>query len=174
MQANRFRFDESWEIPNATPEEVWAVLADGKLLTDWWGDVYREAVRITPGDEPAIGVRYRALARGFLPYYLRFVLEVVELEPGRSIAVRTTGDFNGLWRAVLTPKGAGTHVDLTWEVVVERPLLRRLSPLLRPAFAWNHRWTTPRGEAGLCRYFEKVRAPAVTSIGSGGAAVSRR
>jgi len=24
--------------------------------------------------------------------------------------------------------------------------------LLWPAFAWNHRWTTPRGEAGLRRY----------------------
>ncbi len=155
MQSNRFRFDETWEIPNASPGEVFEVLADGKLLTDWWGEVYREAEPLTPGEKPHVGARLRARARGFLPYYLRFLLEVVELEPGRSIAVKTTGDFDGLWRAVLSPGSRGTHVDLTWEVIVERPILRALSPLLRPAFAWNHRWTTPRGEAGLIRYFER-------------------
>lgn len=48
--------------------------------------------------------------------------------------------------------GAGTHVDLVWQVTVERPILKFLAPLLRPAFAWNHGWTTPRGETGLRRY----------------------
>jgi len=37
-------------------------------------------------------------------------------------------------------------------VTVLRPILRLLAPLLRPAFAWNHRWTTPRGEKGLREY----------------------
>jgi hypothetical protein len=47
---------------------------------------------------------------------------------------------------------AGVHVDLVWEVTVLRPILRRLAPLLKPAFAWNRRWTTPRGEKGLRDY----------------------
>ena len=63
--------------------------------------------------------------------------------------MKTTGDFDGRWRAELSPLANGTRADLTWEVTVERPVLRLLAPLLRPAFAWNHRWTTPRGEAGL-------------------------
>ena len=54
--------------------------------------------------------------------------------------------------------GDGTRVDLVWQVIVERPILKLLSPLLRPAFAWNHRWTTPRGEAGLKRYLAERRA----------------
>jgi len=49
---------------------------------------------------------------------------------------------------------------LTWQVLVERPILRFLSPLLRPTFAWNHRWTTPRGEAGLRRYLAERHAAA--------------
>lgn len=52
----------------------------------------------------------------------------------------------------------GTRADLTWEVTVERPILRLLAPLLRPAFAWNHRWTTPRGEAGLRAFLAERRA----------------
>ncbi|HTO78357.1 MAG TPA: hypothetical protein VMJ31_01130 [Methylocystis sp.] len=46
----------------------------------------------------------------------------------------------------------GTHIDLLWEVIVLRPILELLAPVLRPAFAWSHRWTTPRGEKGLREY----------------------
>jgi hypothetical protein len=83
---------------------------------------------------------------------LNFIVEAVEMDPGKLVDVKTIGDFDGLWRAELSPSGAGTHVKLTWQVTVERPILKFLAPLLRPAFAWNHRWTTPRGEAGLRRY----------------------
>lgn len=152
MASNSFHFDETWEILEAPPREVWDVLADATLLPLWWGDVYKEVEPLTAFDEPTVGGKARARARGFLPYELNFIIEAVELKPGKVVAVKTIGDFNGHWRAVLEPSGRGTHVALTWQVLVERPVLRLLSPLLRPAFAWNHRWTTPRGEAGL-RHF---------------------
>lgn len=152
VASNAFHFVETWEIPEATPFVVWSVLADAELLPLWWGDVYKEVRNLSPGKGPRLGARVRARARGFLPYQLNFELEATELDPGRAVAVRTYGDFDGRWRAVLSPSGTGTHVDLTWDVIVERPILKVLSPLLRPLFAWNHRWTTPRGEAGLRRY----------------------
>ncbi|WP_245445900.1 hypothetical protein [Mesorhizobium kowhaii] len=98
-----------------------------------------------------VGSRARARARGALPYELNFIIEAAELEPGRLVVVKTLGDFDGLWRAELSPSGTGTGVQLTWQVTVLRPILKFLAPLLQPAFAWNHRWTTPRGEAGLRR-----------------------
>jgi hypothetical protein len=83
---------------------------------------------------------------------LNSILEPVTLEPARKVVVRTVGDFDGLWSAPLTPRENGVHVDIVWEVTVLRPILRLFAPLLRPAFAWNHRWTTPRGENGLREY----------------------
>jgi hypothetical protein len=145
MASNVFRFEESWTMPHASHAEVWQVLARGELLPLWWRGVYLEAEKLDASDDPA-GARVRAKARGFLPYRLSFVIEATELVPGRLVAVRTTGDFDGVWRAVLSPQGDGTRADLTWEVTVERPILRFLAPVLRPAFACNHRWTTPRGE----------------------------
>ena len=71
--------------------------------------------------------------------------------------VKTIGDFDGLWTAALKQEDWGVRVDLVWEVTVLRPILRLLSPLLRPAFAWNHRWTTPRGEKGLKEYLAAKR-----------------
>jgi hypothetical protein len=71
--------------------------------------------------------------------------------------VKTVGDFDGRWSAFLAPREGGVHVDLVWEVTVVHPILRLLAPLLHPAFAWNHRWTTPRGEKGLREYLAEKR-----------------
>jgi hypothetical protein len=158
MPSNSFRFDEAWEIPGFSPTEVWEVLSDAELLPVWWGDVYKEVVPLDPARKRQVGSKARARARGALPYELKFVVEAVELDPGKAVGVRTHGDFDGLWRAELSPKDGGTHVKLTWQVIVERPILKLLSPLLRHAFAWNHRWTTPRGEAGLRRYLAQQRS----------------
>lgn len=152
MASNVFRFDESWEIPGAGVDEVYDVLSRGELLPLWWKDVYLEAEKLTVGDAPKVGDRLRVRARGFLPYRLNFIIEAVELVPGRLVVVKTSGDFDGRWSASLSPTETGAHVDLVWEVAVLRPILRRLAPLLRPLFAWNHRWTTPRGEKGLREY----------------------
>ena len=88
----------------------------------------------------------------FLPYKLNFILETIALEPGRRVQVKTAGDFTGVWTATLSPQAGGTRVDIDWRVTVEKLLIRWLSPLLKLLFAWNHNWTTPRGEAGLRAY----------------------
>ena len=106
-----------------------------------------------------VGGRGRAVARGFLPYKLHFVLESTVLEPGRVVQVRVRGDLDGTWQATLSPEDRGTRVDIVEEVIAEKPLLRVLSPLLKPLFAWNHYWTTPRGEAGLREYLAERRVP---------------
>jgi len=152
MPSNVFRFDESWEIPDASVDEVYDVLADGELLPQWWKGVYLDAVKLSETKEPTVGDRLRVRARGALPYELNFIIEAVELVRGRKVAVKTVGDFEGLWTATLSQRGRDTHVDLVWQVTVLRPILKFLAPALRPAFAWNHRWTTPRGERGLKAY----------------------
>ena len=152
MAANVFRFDETWEIPGASVDEVYDVLAHGELLPRWWKGVYLEAHKLQPGDQPKVGDKLRVRARGALPYRLNFIVEAVALDPGKRVSVRTHGDFDGLWTATLSPSAGGVHVDLVWQVTVLRPILRFLSPLFRPMFAWNHRWTTPRGEKGLREY----------------------
>ncbi len=152
MPSNVFRFEESWELPGARAADVYDVLSRGELLPRWWKGVYLEAEKLTPGDAPKVGDRIRAKARGFLPYELNFIVEAVELEPSRKVVVKTIGDFDGLWSAALTQANSGVHVDLIWQVTVLRPILKLLAPLLKPAFAWNHRWTTPRGEQGLREY----------------------
>jgi hypothetical protein len=149
MPFNVFEFNEHWDIPNGAVGDVYAVLAQGDLLPPWWKGVYLEAVPLNAGEQPKVGARLRAKARGALSYESNFILEAVEPVQDKKVVMRTIGDFIGLWTAVLHQQASGVRVDLNWKVTVERPILKYLSPLLRPALAWNHRWTTPRGEPGL-------------------------
>src|SRR5579871_6753284 len=159
MPSNVFRFDESWALPNSTVKDVYDVLAHGDLLPLWWKGVYLEAHKLGDNEAPRVGDRLRVRARGALPYELNFIIEAVVLDPARKVAVRTVGDFEGLWTATLSQRGKDVHVDLVWQVTVLRPILKLLAPILRPAFAWNHRWTTPRGERGLREYLAERRKP---------------
>jgi uncharacterized protein YndB with AHSA1/START domain len=162
MPANLYRFEESWFIP-ALPEAVWDVLADGKLLPEWWKGVYLESVPLGDYPGPAVGNRYRSRARGFLPYKLNFVTETAALDRPGLVSVNIAGDLTGTWTARLSPRDGGTHVAIEQVTTADKCLLRWLSPLLKPLFAWNHRWTTPRGEAGLTAYLEQRKRPTLPS-----------
>jgi hypothetical protein len=118
-------------------------------LPQWWKGVYLEATKLTPDKTQEVGARLRARVRGFLPFVLNFEIEAIALEPPRRVVIRTSGDLDGAWSATLTQKKMGVLVDLLFEVEIDRPGMRFLAPLLRPLFALNHYWTTPRGERGL-------------------------
>lgn len=121
-------------------------------MPEWWKGVYLEAELLEAYFEPVFSAKARVKARGFLPYKLEFELESLRLKPGQLIEVKATGDFNGIWRAMLTNNGQGTKVEIDWRVTVDMPLIRYLSPIFKPFFAWNHNWTTPRGEQGMLAY----------------------
>lgn len=157
MAANEYRFIEYWIFPGYAPDEVWEVMADARLLPMWWRGVYLEAEPMGEWTGPVVGGRMRVKARGFLPYTLNFMLEATALEPGKVLETKTHSDFEGVWRGEFSAIPDGTRVDINWCVTVNKPVVRLLSPVLRPLFAWNHNWTTPRGETGMRAYLASHR-----------------
>jgi hypothetical protein len=158
MDTNWYRFNEHWNIPGFTPQEVWQVVVDATKLPEWWRGVYQEVEVLSPEEISPEGGWLRARARGLLPYQLRFMLEPVVLDPDGIIEVRAYGDFKGIWRATFSPTPTGTRIDIDWRVTVSKPVIRFTGWLLKPLFAWNHRWTMPRGEAGLLAYLTAQRS----------------
>jgi hypothetical protein len=63
--------------------------------------------------------------------------------------VDVVGDLSGRGLWTLTPTDGGTHVRFDWQVLADRPLLRILTPVLRPLFRWNHSWAIARAREGL-------------------------
>ena len=97
----------------------------------------------------APGKRARLLTRGRLPYRLRWQLTCVEAVAPARLVSRIEGDFvgEGVW--TISPAEAGTRAVLEWNVEVRKGLVRRLTPVLRPLFAWNHAWAMAHGLAGI-------------------------
>lgn len=164
MLANYYHFEESWNFPGYSPDQVFEVLANATLLPEWWKGVYLEAELIEAYFEPTFGAKVRAKARGFLPYELEFELESLRLEPGRLVEAKATGDFDGIWRGKLIDNGQGTTVEIDWRVTVNMPLIRYLSPLFKRFFAWNHYWTTPRGEQGMMTYLAQKHGRSLNTL----------
>jgi len=59
----------------------------------------------------------------------------------------------------LVQEGGDVLATYDWRVRAAKPWLRRLSPVLRPVFAWNHRWAMAKGEAGLRRDLARRNGP---------------
>jgi hypothetical protein len=50
-------------------------------------------------------------------------------------------------------------ITYDWRVSAAKPLLRRLSWLMKPAFAANHRWAMARGQESLALELRRRRHP---------------
>jgi hypothetical protein len=101
-----------------------------------------------PGDERRIGRVIRLHTKGWLPYTLRWDFAVTDAHPN-GLTLHAWGDFVG--RGVWTFEQDGPFVNVVydWQVRAEKPLLKYLSFLLKPIFAFNHRWAMARGEESL-------------------------
>ena len=158
MASNAYHFEDRWYVPFPI-EKVYDVLARPEEYPRWWRGVYLSA---TPLDGE--GKRVAVVARVRLPYKLSFTIESVMQEKPRLIAFRAAGDFvTNLSRWVLEPRGDGTAVRLEWNPRVEKPVVKFLSPVLKPLFKWNHEWTMRRGERLIAEYLRDRAADPTSS-----------
>ena len=87
--------------------------------------------------------------KGWAPYTLRWTLRVTEPLSDDGYALQATGDLEGTGRWTFRQEGPEVVIGYDWRVHATKPLLRRLSWLLRPAFSANHHWAMRRGEESL-------------------------
>jgi uncharacterized protein YndB with AHSA1/START domain/quercetin dioxygenase-like cupin family protein len=143
-----YEFVDEWEVA-APPQEVYEVLVDGRSYPRWWRPVYLD---VTSEGPPAVGAVSCQHFKGRLPYHLRTRSTLVALEPPALIVADVDGDLRGRGIWTLTPTTSGTHVRFDWTVHADRPLLRALTPALRPLLRANHHWAIARAIDGLEPY----------------------
>ena len=75
-----------------------------------------------------------------------------------------SGDFvgRGIWSIV--PDGDFVDISFDWKLSAEKPLLRYLSFLLKPAFEANHRWAMDQGLHDLELEIARGRAQTVEEM----------
>jgi uncharacterized protein YndB with AHSA1/START domain/quercetin dioxygenase-like cupin family protein len=146
--SHEYLFVDEWDVA-APREAVFDALADARSYPAWWRPVYLE---VEADGEPGLGMESRQHFKGRLPYHLRTRSRVVGYQPPGVLQVDVDGDLRGHGRWTLTGTAAGTHVRFDWRVYADRKLLRVLTPVLRPAFRWNHDWAIARAREGLEPY----------------------
>lgn len=146
--AAEYVFIDEWDA-DAPIDAVFDALADARTYPEWWRPVYLTTEADGP---PEIGRVSQQHFKGRLPYKLRTTSQIVALERPRRVEAEVEGDLSGRGIWTLTPTDSGTHVRFDWHVNADRPLLRYLTPVLRPLFRWNHNWAIARAIEGLEPY----------------------
>jgi hypothetical protein len=148
MASNQYHFVTRWRV-RGTCEEAADVISDADGLPRWWPAVYLRVDELEPGEESGIGRVIDLHTKGWLPYTLRWRFTVTESDYPHNLALRAEGDFVGEGRWTFTQDGEWVDVVYDWRVAATKPLLRRLSWLMKPIFAANHRWAMARGLESL-------------------------
>ena len=171
-----YEFVTRWRL-EGTREEVFDVLREALDLPRWWPSVYLDVTLLAEGDAAGVGRQVELLTKGWLPYTLRWRFTTTESRGPAGMALAADGDFVG--RGIWTFTQSGPYVDAVydWRIEARKPLLRRLTWLLRPLFAANHRWAMRQGEESLRLELARRRAPnpeAAASVPAPPAATFRR
>ncbi len=102
-----------------------------------------------PGDANSVGKKVELYTKGRLPYTLRWNFIVAENRKPHGFTINAFGDFLGRGVWILEQDGDDCSVTFDWKLEAEKPLLKKLSFLLRPIFSFNHRWAIEKGEMSL-------------------------
>jgi mannose-6-phosphate isomerase-like protein (cupin superfamily)/uncharacterized protein YndB with AHSA1/START domain len=146
VASHEYRFVDEWDVA-APRERVFGAISDARTYPTWWKPVY---IDVESDGDAELGKVSRQHFKGRLPYHLRTTSTITRLEPPHIIEADVDGDLRGHGKWTLTENGGGgTHVRFDWQVFADKPLLRLLTPILRPAFRWNHAWAIARAREGL-------------------------
>ena len=159
MANNDYHFLHRWHIPQASVEEVYAIISDAMALPHWWPSTYLDVKKLEAGAGDGVGSLYEVYTKGWLPYTLRWKLLTAAVNRPHGLTIKAVGgDFDGvgLWKIEQT--GADVSVALDWTVTAHKPLIRRLSFFLKPLFSFNHNWCMKQGAESLKLEIARRRA----------------
>jgi hypothetical protein len=159
MADNQYHFVTHWRL-KASAQEITEIIGDAESLPRWWPSVYLEVKELKQGAANGIGKQVALYTKGWLPYTLRWHFQVTESDPPRGFVLMAEGDFvgRGIW--TFAEDGEWVNITYDWQIEAEKPLLKRLSFLLKPVFEQNHLWAMRRGEESLRLELQRRHVPA--------------
>jgi hypothetical protein len=155
-----YDFLTRWRFEDAKIVEVADILEDTASLPRWWPELFRKVTIVKSGGAHRLGEIARCECRARLPYTLRFTYTCTEQHYPNGSTIDSTGDLmgRGVWK--LDERAGGVDVEYSWRVILEKPILRFVTPLLKPLLAANHAWSMDKGQEGLRREVLRRRARA--------------
>ena len=170
LAKNEYHFVNRWRLPG-TVDEVAELIQHPEEFRNWWPAAWLDYEFVGDANEPgvsadgspssaccSVGRTFRYRVKGWLPYSLNLTFSVVERQPPHLFVVSSTGDLVGEGRWTLEQQGPKVEVTYEWRVFAERPLVRRLSSILKPVFRSNHFWVMRQGAHSMLLELRRRRA----------------
>ena len=148
MPASDYHFVDKWRVEGDL-KEVADIIEDALSLPRWWPSVYFAVKELEPGGEHGIGKVISLRAAGWLPYTLRINFRTFESHYPNGFSMEATGDLEGTGIWNFEQDGPYVNITYDWTIRANKPLVQKLSFLLKPIFRSNHNWTMKRGEESL-------------------------
>jgi hypothetical protein len=148
MTGSDYHFLTRWEL-EASPREVFDLIADGPSYPRWWPSVFLDARVLEPGGEQGVGRLVEVRTATFLLLSLRWRYRVTTSHPPARLGVETSGDLEGLGLWTFEGRERSTAVRFHWRGRVRRTPFRQLPTLLRPLARASNRWAMERGFTSL-------------------------
>ena len=138
MSSTDYHFVDKWRV-EADVKEVADIIEDALSYPRWWQSVYFDAKELEPGaGEHGIGKLIAVRAGGWLPYTLRIDFRTAESRYPHGFTVEATGDLEGRGIWTFEQDGAFVNVTYDWTIRANKPIIEKLSFLLKPIFRSNH------------------------------------
>ncbi len=148
-QRSSYSFCTIWHL-EAAIEDVWEEIYHSERWPEWWRYV-RRAEKIASGDADGIASVWRFVWHSRLPYTLQFDMRVRQVRRPHLLEAVASGDLEGIGRWTLAELQGATEVRYDWRVRTGKVWMRRLAPLARPLFVWNHHEVMRQGGRGLAK-----------------------
>lgn len=158
MTARLFDLKSAWHLP-ASPERVWAVIADPNMSwPNWWpdctfaGPLVRSEAKSTAQEDILKATTARLNFKASLGYTLTISIHPTKVVTPSEIEFDAGGHLEGTGKVTLTPDfGGQTRMDIEWRVRPTQRWMNLLTPIAAPAFTAAHALMMRQGERGLIR-----------------------
>lgn len=159
MTPSLFDLSSTWHLP-ATPEEVWAIIADVDMSwPSWWphcsfaGPLIRTEAPSNSQEDILKATTAYLDFKASLGYRLSISIHPTKVVAPREIDFDAGGHLKGTGRVTLSPESQGetTRMDIEWRVRPTQRWMNLLTPIAAPAFTGAHALMMRQGEKGLVK-----------------------
>jgi uncharacterized protein YndB with AHSA1/START domain len=153
--AGQYVFIDEWDV-DAPQDQVFDVLVDSRTYPEWWTPTYVSGKADGP---PVLGSVAKVRFRGKLPFVFEVTSRLVRVDRPHEFEAHVEGDLRGIAIWTLTPWNGKVHVRFDWRVFADHPLIRFLTPVVRPLFRWNHKMAIGQAMRNLEPYVQHRTGP---------------
>jgi len=144
------RSDRWYDLP-ADRAAVWDSFTSTRRYRAWWPWLTE-----FDGVELAAGQQWSCTVSPPLPYLVRFRLELVEVDPPRSVRAVLTGDVVGNARLEVVVAGSASRVHLVSDLAPGNPALQVIARVAQPVVRRGHDWVL---DTGARQFVERALDP---------------